>query len=64
MKKLFFAIVMIFAVILTSCQTTVTEETLTSQDTPQVDTTVTAIDTTSITADTTSIKADTACCSE
>jgi ABC-type Zn uptake system ZnuABC Zn-binding protein ZnuA len=64
MKKLFFAIVMIFTVILTSCQDTVTEETLTSQDTPQVDTTVTAIDTTSITADTTGIKADTACCSE
>jgi hypothetical protein len=64
MKKLFFAIVMIFTVILTRCQDTVTEETLTSQDTPQVDTTVTAIDTTSITADTTSIKADTACCSE
>ena len=58
MKKLFFAIVMIFAVILTSCQNTVTDETTTAQDSTQVGSTV--IDSTVI--DSAEVIVDTATC--
>jgi hypothetical protein len=57
MKRAFFAIAMIFAVALTSCQNNATEVTSTSQDTTQVDSTAKVVDTTGT-------KVDTACCAE
>jgi outer membrane lipoprotein SlyB len=58
MKNVFFAIAMIFAVALTSCQNTTTDATTTAQDSTQVGSTV--IDSTVI--DSAEVIVDTATC--